>query len=348
MHRTERQELKGAPINALDASRLVAPEKMPVSEAESPRRFVTLALGVAGLLVATIGLFNYLVDPYGLYGHNHLGIYISAEREFKASQVKRFPHDALLVGNSRMAMIPVKGLKDFKFFNAGVGGGTAEEAYYFLFHFAHKQKLVILGVELGQGDPLPREGDIFAPRTLTAVLNNLLNLKTVEYSVKTIYSHATGVPVTLREDGSFDPQPWFDRWDKADPPHLAFVVEKLGQGYWNYKGTTQIPMTFYSKIAECLRERGILCVVVVPPLYEGVAKRLRDPAAVARYEGWRNRLHTIFPLVVDLSVSPYCAEENYFKDDPVHFKPEVGVQILNEEVIPVAERAGKAATDEHR
>ena len=98
-------------------------------------------------------------------------------------------------------------------------------------------------------------------------------------------------------------------------------------------------MTFYSRIAECLRERGIMCVVVVPPLYEGVASRLRDAVAVAKFQSWRDRLKAIFPLVVDLSTSPYCSETNFFKDDPVHFKPEVGVRMLNTEVIPVAERA---------
>ena len=304
----------------------------------SARRFVILALSLAGGLVAAIGLFNYFVDPYGLFGQNRLGIHISAEREFKSSQVQRYPHDALLVGNSRMAMIPVQDLKGFKFFNAGLGGATAEEAYYFLHRFAHKQKLVILGVELGQGDPPSPKGDIFAPPTLTSKLNNLLNLKTVEYSFKTIYNHFMGVPVTLRADGTFDSKPWFDRWDKPDPAHLAFVVEKLGHGYWNYSGSIP-PMTFYSKIAECLQQRGIMCVALVPPLYGPVASRLRDASAAAKYQAWRNRLQKIFPLVVDLSVSPYCAEENFFKDDPVHFKPETGVRMLNTEVIPVAERS---------
>ena len=37
-------------------------------------------------------------------------------------------------------------------------------------------------------------------------------------------------------------------------------------------------MTFYSKIAECLRQRGITCVVVVPPLYE--ASRESPPGRV--------------------------------------------------------------------
>jgi hypothetical protein len=312
----------------------------------SARRFVILVLSLVGGLMATMGLFNYLVDPYGLFGRNRLGIHISAEREFKSSQVQRYPHDALLIGNSRMAMIPVADLKGFKFFNAGFGGGTAEEAYYFLHRFAHKQKLVILGVEMGQGDPPSPKGDIFTPLTLTSTLNNLLNLRTVEYSVKTIYNHYTGVPATLRADGSFDSKSWFDRWDKPDPAHLAFIVEGLERSYWNYSGSSKVPMTFYTKIAECMRQRGITCVVVVPPLYEAVASRLRDGSAAANYQTWRNRLQGIFPLVVDLSVSPYCAEENFFKDDPVHFKPEAGVRMLNTEVIPVAERATRKKNTE--
>jgi len=32
-------------------------------------------------------------------------------------------------------------------------------------HFAKKQELVILGVDLGQGDPGPSQGDIFKPAT---------------------------------------------------------------------------------------------------------------------------------------------------------------------------------------
>jgi hypothetical protein len=98
-------------------------------------------------------------------------------------------------------------------------------------------------------------------------------------------------------------------------------------------------MTFFSKIAECLRQRGITCVVVLPPLYETAASRLRDALAVARYQRWRSRLREIFLLMVDLSVSPYCAKDNFFKADPVHFKPQAGVRMLNTEVIPLAERA---------
>ncbi len=311
----------------------------------SARRFAILSLGIAAAVVGVIGLFNYIVDPYDLYGNNRLGVYITAEREFKSSEVNRYPHNALLVGNSRMAMIPVKDLKDFRFFNGGFGGGTSEEAYYFLYHYAKNIDLVIIGVELGQGDPKTANGDIFAPLTWTGVLNNLLSLKTVEYSVRTIYDHYSGEPISLRKDGSFDTTRWFELWDKPDAAHLAFVLQELGKGYWNYKGNSKMQMTFYQKIADCLRERGILCVAVIPPLHEGVSDKLRNSAANTAYEGWRSKLKSIFPVVVDLSVSSYCAATNYFASDPVHFKPDVGVQILNNEVIPAAvqelEKRGK-------
>ena len=50
-------------------------------------------------------------------------------------------------------MLPVAGLNGFRFFNAAFGGGTSEEAYYFIEHFATNLELVILGVDLGQTDP---------------------------------------------------------------------------------------------------------------------------------------------------------------------------------------------------
>ena len=42
--------------------------------------------------------------------------------------------------------------------------------------------------------------------------------------------------------------------------------------------------------------------------------------------------------MVDLSVSAYSAPENFFKSDAVHFKPDAGARMMNEEVIPVAEK----------
>ena len=127
------------------------------------RRYVLLSLGLAGALAGGLGLLNYCVDPYNRFGHNRLGVYISAERESKSIAVRRYPHNALLLGNSRMAMIPVAQLNGFRFFNGALGGATAEESYYFAYHYATRQDLVELGVDLGAGDPHTFKVDIFKP-----------------------------------------------------------------------------------------------------------------------------------------------------------------------------------------
>jgi hypothetical protein len=315
------------------------------------RRFVLLTLGLAGGVTLFIGLLNWVVDPYNRFGHNRLGVYISAERECKATEVRRFPHNALLIGNSRMAMVPVNGLNGFHFFNAALGGATAEEVYYFLQHFATRQEVVILGVELGQTDPLSLSGDLFAPATWTATLDNLLSLRTAEYSIRTIWSHFTGKAPALAADGSFDTAPWFAAWDRPDPAHLSLILEQLKKGYVRAEsamkeGASGQPpenikerMSFYRRIAECLKQRGITCVVVIPPLHEAVARYIETSPVQARLQAWRRELDAIFPLVVDVSLGSYGAAENFFKADPLHFKPEAGVRMLNAEVIPVAVQA---------
>jgi len=143
------------------------------------RRHVLLSLTLAGALAGGIGLLNYCVDPYNRFGNNRLGVFISAERESKAVEVRRFPHNALLVGDSRMAMVPVSRLQDFRFFNGAFGGATSEEVYYFLNHFAIQDELVVVGIALGQCDPEIPQGDIFAPATWRSSRDNLLNLRTL-------------------------------------------------------------------------------------------------------------------------------------------------------------------------
>jgi hypothetical protein len=300
------------------------------------RAYVLLSLGIGVLIVATVGLFNFLVDPYNRFGNNRLGVFISAERESKPTEVRRYPHNALLIGNSRMAMIPADRLESFHFFNAAFGGGTAEEQYYFLEHYAAKEGVVVMGIDLGQCDPPASQGDIFARPSLNAVLDNLLSLQTLEYSVRTIFDHRDGKPATMRRDGSFNAQGWFELYDRENSAYVQWQLDGLKRGVDNYTAPPMERMAFYRKIAELLRERKIACVVVVPPFHEALAKYIQASATLPAYQQWRRELGSIFPVVVDLSFGPDCAAENFFKSDVVHFKPEVGVRLFNAKVIPVA------------
>jgi hypothetical protein len=303
------------------------------------RRFVWIILGVVGVTLCGITGLNLLVDPYNLYGLNRLGVYISAARENKSTQIKRFPHNALVVGNSHMAFIPVDKLRDFHFFNGAFAGATDEEVYYFLRHHAQKEDLVILGVDLGQMDPPAPAGDEFKPASFADVTDNLLSVKTLEYSFRTIIDHLDGQIPSFAPDGSAEMETWFRLYDHENPNYKKWQMDELRQEYLGSTNSVGGPLLYYQKIAALLRERHIPCVVCVPPLHETLAAEIKaSPAALAGFQAWQMKLKAIFPNVVDLAFSPYGKAENYFKSDSGHFKPDTGVLLLNVEVIPVAER----------
>jgi hypothetical protein len=314
--------------------------------AASYRRCALAALGVAVGLAGGLALFNYLVDPYNRYGVNRLGVYISAEREWKATQIRRYPHNALLLGNSRMAAIRPRELQGFCFFNGSFSGGTAEEIYYFVSHFATNIDLVILSVDLGNCDPHPTllRGDIFAPASYRSILDNLLNLQTVECSLRTITGHLSGRPKPNGPDGSYAGLPWFENADQDNPALRDWTLAAWKHIAENYSTPAPERLSYYRKLADCLRQRGITCVVFIPPLHEALAQHLRTLPNLAAYQAWRRQMDGIFSNIVDLSFSPYGAPDNFFKLDPVHFRPEVGVRMLNTEVIPVGLRLVSSGT----
>jgi hypothetical protein len=302
------------------------------------RRYVLLALGLAICLTGGMALLNLIIDPFNRYGINRLGVYISAERECKSTYVKRFPHDALLVGNSREIRIPPEQLEGFRFFNGAFSGATPEEIYFFLQHFAWHQRLVVLAVDIGEQDPVERHGDIFAPKGLTSALDNLLNLQTAEYSIRTISESLSKHPQPIGPDGLVPVGSSMLDADRDDPGEEAYRI-KFMQHIWDgYHCPPKAQMSFYVKISECLRQRAIPCVVVIPPTQEAVARSAQSGPTAEEVAAWKRQLGTIFPHVIDLSFSSYDAATNFYRADPIHFKPDVGVRFMNTEVLPFATR----------
>lgn len=302
----------------------------------SARHFVLLALGLAGCLIGGLAFLNLVIDPFNRYGNNRLGVYISAERECKSTYVKRFPHDALLIGNSREIRIPPDRLEGLRFFNAAFSGATAEEVYFFLQHFAWHQRLVVLAVDVGAYDPAERHGDIFAPKGLTSALDNLLNLQTTEYSIRTISESLSKHPQPIGLDGLVPAGSAIQDADRDNPEKEAYALKSLQRMWDGYHCPPMEKMSFFVKIGECLRQRGIPCLVVIPPTHEAVAQSAQSGSAAQEVVAWKRQLSTIFPHVIDLSFSSYNTATNFYRSDPLHFKPDVGIRFMNTEVLPVA------------
>jgi hypothetical protein len=300
------------------------------------RRFTLVMLAASALFAGAPVLLNYAVDPYDRFGNNRLGIYISAEREVKSTEVARQPHTALIVGNSRMACIAPSRLGRFRFFNGAFSAANAEDVYWFLHHHAHKQELVVLGIDLGAKDPPTLNGDIFRREGLAEAAEHLVNLQTAEYSFKTLFSHWAGKPSHYLPDGSMMDPDFGNLSRRPNPVLEKAYMETLKSNTTGFALGKPRSLSFYRKIAETLRERKITCVVVVPPVHEEVMRHIDTMHLQGESQAWIEELGAIFPNVVNLASSHYGAAENFYAMDPVHYKPEVGVRFMNEEVMPVA------------
>lgn len=303
------------------------------------RRFTLIMLAVSSLFVGAPVLLNYVVDPYDRFGNNRLGVYISAEREAKAAEIARYPHNALLVGNSRMAMIPASKLEGLRFFNGAFAGATAEEVWWFIHHHAKKEDVVVLGIDLGMMDPASVKGDTFGQAGWDSIFENLVNLETLQYSAKTVLSYWAGTPSHLNPDGTFEIREWMKKADNENPALLGAQLGMLTHQYGRFVPPPPAQMSFYRKISETLRERGIPCVVVVPPMHEAIIRHIEAMHMQGAYREWLDGVKALFPKVVDLSSGPYSAAAGFYRSDVNHFRPEIGVRFMNEQVLPVVLKA---------
>lgn len=293
-----------------------------------------LAMGIVSVL--GLALMNFLVDPYDRFGNNRLGVYVMAEREVKADWVRSFPHDALYVGNSRMQVIQASTLNGFRFFNGAFAAANPEQMYWFIHHFAHGQKLVVLGMDLGVGDPGTLEGDIFGAMSWSATTDHLLNLQTVEFSFKTIFSHWARKPGEYLPDGSTTQVDWGNGKRRDDPVIGKERLEEYKKTVEHLVRQSPRRLSFLRKIAETLRERGIPCVLVVPPIHEEAVRHIEALHLQKECKAWVDDVRAIFPNLLDLSFSPYGVAKGFFAKDPLHYKAEVGTRFMNEEVVPFA------------
>ncbi len=294
------------------------------------RRFGALALG----LVASVVLVNLAVDPWDRFGLNRLGVFISAAREFKLTEASRFPHDTLLLGNSRMAQIPASSLDGGKFFNAAFEGATLEEIRQFLERRLHGQRRVVLDLDnylLGaESNRVP--GDAFAAPSLRVLGGYLASLKALEYSLKTVTSGLAGRPQSFLADGTADASEWKRQRDVDDPAWLDSQLraqrERLATFRFERRRLAEL-----QAIAALVRQRGAVLTVFQSPLNEDLLPALSEGTTGTEWNSAVKAVRTLFPDVIDLTSSPFSARTNFYRTDPIHFYPEVGVRFLNGKVL---------------
>jgi hypothetical protein len=116
----------------------------------------------------------------------------------------------------------------------------------------------------------------------------------------------------------------------------------MKRAYEAYEKAEPTSLLYYKKIAQLLRERNIPCVVYIPPLPAPVAAYHLARNASPNFKIWEREISSIFPNIVDLSLTPHGQLENFFRSDLEHIKPDASAKIINREVIPKCVQLSKS------
>jgi hypothetical protein len=264
---------------------------------------------------------------------NRLGVYTSAEREFKSTEFNRFAPEAVLLGDSRAAMIDVAGLKGYRFFNAGFGSAEVEEIDDFVDRFVKDQKVVVIGFGLSGFVPLshPVENP-FRPLTLKRALEYILSLENLKYSERTIVDYLRHEPVDILPNGTYARPKWVKESDEGDAAITRSKVLEFRNRLMSYH-FDPARLEALRHIRGTLARRGIPLLVYIPPTNADVWKELAGTGAREELNRTRREILRIFPQTVDLTESEYSAPEGFFRADAVHFRSVVGQRFLNERVL---------------
>ena len=288
-------------------------------------KVIKLTLGVVFLCVA----LNFFIDPYNRFGMNTMGVYISAEREFKVTEISSFEPEWVLLGNSKSAMIDVTGVADDKVFNAGFGSASIEEMVQFIKeHIPNNNVKLVIGLDILQYSAgRPSAQPYFYVNTFDNVTQYLFSLKSLEYCGKTIGKYVRNKPKTLFENGSYNAIRWFEHRDVEDENRAAEEIKRIQQSYLDKPGYSKEMMKGYRELARIIEEKGLKAIYYLHPIHEEVMEFVKSK----KHEDlklWIAEIKTVFPEVINLSESEYSKSSCFFKTDPIHYYPKVGAEIL--------------------
>jgi len=303
-------------------------------------RFIVRFAWVAGAFLLFTMAVNYFVDPHYRFGTNRIGVYISSEREYKATAVQIYPHDGLIVGNSKPSIIDPLKIDNIRFFNAGFASAKPEEIYAFLQRYAHDQKVVVLALDFGMFNEgaAPIRTDPFERPFFSDACRYLLSLTSFQYAMEGLFRKVAGQGVTILPTGQSNPEPYLKKDKLFTEEHYEPALRLLREDTFNNFDYSETRIGYIEKIRDLLKERGIQLIVFISPENDAVLDLIHSLPAGDDFARWKVDLNRIVPNVIDLSDDPaWQAHKNYFLHDPYHYFPEAGTRIMQDHILPAIE-----------
>jgi hypothetical protein len=308
-------------------------------------KLILLWLTAAFSIVGFVAGFNIFIDPFGYFGTNTLGYYFSSERQFKFGILKAYDYNAIVLGDSRIAFTDPSYINrpEYSFVNGGMAGASLAELVALLSASRlGRLKLAVFGLIFND---LERCSDDQAPENTATqkeygswdALRFAASWAQLNYAVKAVKGRAQDLTPKYHADGTRS---------VLSKTLEESVLDGKTQLYWSKirsKKSKDWPpkFEFGAKCRELLAEAQELAdrhdfalVIVFLPRNSDLSEyRNWDPPQVReQIAQFLAQVEAVVPHVVDLSNSSFSDSRNFWLNDPTHFRPEVGAQVIQEAI----------------
>lgn len=306
------------------------------------RAWAISVVAILVLLVASIGGFNYWMDPMWMYGGAHEFNDVQDtinERQQKTNRIKfqTFSVDTLLIGSSRSTYIDQHEFEGMDVYNYSVANMSVKE-YESYIAFAKenstkKIERVIIGLDFFKSSLTESKTPLSIypyAKTLDEPLvrwKNIISYDLTRYSFYNFKASIKDEPVFVRT---------YDRHNVASTMRLSKeeadveLQKKVEKFKTTFYGKYEYNPN-YKKIMQNIKDKnpGTEFIVFTTPISEPLFQALIDSGAYPHYEKWLSEVTEVFGSVYNfMGINTVTKDtSNYF--DGHHFYPEVGTMIAH-------------------
>ncbi|UAT30398.1 hypothetical protein K7T73_17960 [Bacillus badius] len=305
------------------------------------KQFIVIFFLPVILILSGIAAFNFYIDPYWTYGHNHSynDHQISVdEREQKTNRVyfQDFSYDTIILGSSRTAYINQNRFRGMKAYNYSVNNMSIREYDTFL-QFAEKQstqkiKRVIIGMDFFKSSIQESEQPVSLRNYEEKVqrrfyrARNLISLDLFKYALQNFQMSKNNEVSELRV---------YDRHNIAyakktnAAERLENTEEKIERFRDEFYGRNYQYNPRYKEYLLLFKQRhpDVELIVFTTPISARLFQTLIEEGQLDDYERWLRDITSVFGGVYNFMYPNKVTLDlnNYF--DGHHFYPHVGDQI---------------------